>query len=139
MTNHHVHLRSKVMNLIYPFEPTLWILFISSLFLFGVTFTFISKVEGHLKGRNLKEWNTYYESMWYAYGTFLGESITRDTKSDKASALRIAIAVWIIFCFIMANSYCGILRSFLITPMKNAPIRTLEEVHIRPNLVCKIL
>ena len=68
--------------------------------------------------------------MWYAYGTFVGESITRDTKSDKAGALRVAIIVWLMCSFIVATSYCGILRSFLITPIMNPPISTLEEVLI---------
>ena len=114
--------------MIYPFDQTIWLLFIASMFIFGAGFTFIAKVEGTLHRWNLKEWNTYYEASWYAYGTFIGEAVTRDTKSDKAPALRIAIAIWILYCMIMAYSYCGTLRSFLIKPVKNAPITTLKEV-----------
>lgn len=123
-------LRQKVLNLIYPFEPTIWLMFMGSLFIFGATFTYISKVEGKLIGWNLREWNTYYEAFWYAYGTFIGEAVTRDTRSDKAKALRIAIIVWIVYCFLMSSGYCGTLRSFLINPTMNKPINTLEEVQI---------
>ena len=34
------------------------------------------------------EWAESKNSFWYAYGTLLGESITRDTNSSKAPALR---------------------------------------------------
>ena len=120
--------RSKVLNVVYPFNPNVWILFTSSLFVFSVGFMIISKVEGKLMKRNLKEWNTFYEAFWYAYGTFIGEAVTRDTKSDKTYALRIAMYFWIPFCMLMAFGYCGTLRSFLITPKMNPPITTLNQV-----------
>ena len=37
------------------------------------------------------EWAESREAYWYAYGTLLGESITRDTNSSKAPALRYAV------------------------------------------------
>ena len=115
--------------MVYPFEPIIWLIFMGSLFIYGAAFTFISKAEGKLIGWNFKEWNTYYEALWYAYGTFIGEAVTRDTRSDQAKALRIAIIFWIVYCFLMSSGYCGILRSFLINPTMNNPITTLEEVH----------
>ena len=39
----------------------------------------------------LSEWAESREAYWYAYGTLLGESITRDTNSSKAPALRYAM------------------------------------------------
>ena len=69
-----------------------------------------------------------YDSAWYAYGTFMGESITRDTKSEKATALRIAIGVWILYCLIISNSYGGSLKAFLTSPQRTNPIDTLEQV-----------
>ena len=77
---------------------------------------------------NFREWNTFYDASWYAYGAFIGEAVTRDTRSDKTNVLRIAMSVWILFCMIMAFSYSGTLRSFLITPIKNAPMSTLDQV-----------
>ncbi len=85
-------------------------------------------MEGNIKNLNFKEWNTMYESVWYVYGTFMGESITRDTKSDKAPIVRILIVVWIIYCFIMSQAYGGSLKSFLTSPMKSTSIETLKEV-----------
>ena len=120
--------RSKALNMVYPFNPNVWICFTTSLFVFSVGFMVISKAEGKLMKRNFKEWNTFYEAFWYAYGTFIGEAVTRDTKSDKTYALRIAMTFWIPFCMLMALGYCGTLRSFLITPEMNAPITTLNQV-----------
>ena len=114
--------------MIYPFDSTIWILFLASLFIFSVGFMIISKVEGNLMNMNFREWNTFYEASWYAYGTFIGEAVTRDTRSDKTNILRLAMSVWILFCMIMAFSYSGTLRSFLITPIKNAPMSTLDQV-----------
>ena len=120
--------RADILNVIYPFDKTIWILFLASLFIFSVSFMIISKVEGKLMKTNFREWNTFYEASWYAYGTFIGEAVTRDTRSDKTNVLRIAMSVWILFCMIMAFSYSGTLRSFLITPVKNSPMSTLDQV-----------
>ena len=120
--------RANILTLIYPFDSTIWILFLASLFIFSVGFMIISKVEGKLMRTNFREWNTFYEASWYAYGTFIGEAVTRDTRSDKTNILRLAMSVWILFCMIMAFSYSGTLRSFLITPIKNAPMSTLDQV-----------
>ena len=120
--------RANILTLIYPFDSTIWILFLASLFIFSVGFMIISKVEGNLMHMNFREWNTFYEASWYAYGTFIGEAVTRDTRSDKTNILRLAMSVWILFCMIMAFSYSGTLRSFLITPIKNAPMSTLDQV-----------
>ena len=120
--------RANILTLIYPFDSTIWILFLASLFIFSVGFMIISKVEGNLMNMNFREWNTFYEASWYAYGTFIGEAVTRDTRSDKTNILRLAMSVWILFCMIMAFSYSGTLRSFLITPIKNAPMSTLDQV-----------
>ena len=120
--------RANILTLIYPFDSTIWILFLASLFIFSVGFMIASKVEGNLMNMNFREWNTFYEASWYAYGTFIGEAVTRDTRSDKTNILRLAMSVWILFCMIMAFSYSGTLRSFLITPIKNAPMSTLDQV-----------
>ncbi len=44
--------------------------------------------EESLLGRRLRSWSTLRESSWYAFGTLIGESITRDTKSEGAWGLR---------------------------------------------------
>ena len=88
----------------------------------------IAHAEGNITNFHFKEWSSMYDSAWYAYGTFMGESITRDTKSEKATALRIAIGVWILYCLIISNSYGGSLKAFLTSPQRTNPIDTLEQV-----------
>ena len=69
-----------------------------------------------------------YNSLWFTYGTFIGEAITRDTKSEKAYALRFVIAIWLIYCLILSQSYAGSLKAFLTSPQRSEPIDTLEQV-----------
>ena len=93
--------------------------------------------EESLLGRRLRSWSTLRESSWYAFGTLIGESITRDTKSEgawglrsennsalmimtrkrvKLSQLRLTIAVWILAAFLLTAGYGGNLRAFLLKP-----------------------
>ena len=48
----------------------------------------LSNEETRLSGVDLHNWSRMKEAGWYCYGTIIGESITRDTKSEKAFALR---------------------------------------------------
>ena len=74
------------------------------------------------------EWHTLSKAAWYTYGTLLGEAITRDTKSGKSKALRIAIATWILYCLIISQGYGGSLKAYLSTPAFSNPIDTLQQV-----------
>ncbi len=78
----------KWLALIYPFDGIVWLNIFISLFVASVVFLILANTEGPLVGDRLREWSTYKESFWYAYGTLMGESITRDTRSEKALALR---------------------------------------------------
>ena len=48
----------------------------------------LSNEETRLSGVDLHNWSSMKEAGWYCYGTVIGESITRDTKSEKAVSLR---------------------------------------------------
>ena len=74
------------------------------------------------------EWHTLSRASWYAYGTLMGEAITRDTKSGKSQALRIAIAAWLLYCLIISQGYGGSLKAYLSTPAFSDPIDTLQQV-----------
>ena len=76
------------------------------------------------------EWHTLSKAAWYTYGTLLGEAITRDTKSGKSKALRIAIATWILYCLIISQGYGGSLKAYLSTPAFSNPIDTLQQVSL---------
>ena len=41
---------------------------------------------------------------------------------------RWAIAVWILYCMILANAYGGNLKAWLTYPEKSKPINTLSDV-----------
>ena len=66
----------------------MWISFIITLFVISVVFWIVAKAEGRIKDDSFKDWSVYSSSLWYCYGTLVGEAITRDTKSSKANALR---------------------------------------------------
>ena len=78
-----------------------------------------------------------YNSLWFTYGTFIGEAITRDTKSEKAYALRFVIAIWLIYCLILSQSYAGSLKAFLTSPQRSEPIDTLEQVRTYNWIFCQ--
>ena len=63
---------------------------VPSVFMFAV-----SNEETRLSGVDLHNWSSMKEAGWYCYGTVIGESITRDTKSEKAVSLR--FVCWNIF------------------------------------------
>ena len=58
----------------------------------------------------------------------MGEAITRDLKSGSSKAMRIAIATWILYCFVISTGYGGTLKAFLSTPAFSNPINTLQQV-----------
>ena len=74
------------------------------------------------------EWHTLSKASWFAYGTLMGEAITRDTKSGKSQALRIVIATWLLYCLIISQGYAGSLKAYLSTPAFSNPIDTLQQV-----------
>ena len=74
------------------------------------------------------EWYTLSKAAWYTYGTLVGEAITRDLKSGSSKAMRIAIATWILYCFVISTGYGGTLKAFLSTPAFSNPINTLQQV-----------
>jgi len=65
-------------------------------------------------------------AAWYAFGTLIGESITRDTRSEGAWALRFAIGVWILFAFVIGAGYGGNLRAFILKPTNKDPVDDLK-------------
>ena len=61
----------------------------------------------------------------------MGETYDNGEKQlRKSHALRIAVAVWILFCLIMTQSYAGNLKAYLTTPAYSEPIDTLQQVKV---------
>ena len=78
----------KWIALIAPFHIYVWICVVSSVILASIFMFAISNEETRLSGVDLHNWSSMKEAGWYCYGTVIGESITRDTKSEKAVSLR---------------------------------------------------
>jgi hypothetical protein len=76
----------------------------------------------------LKAWASIYESIWYVYGTLIGESITRDANTVGANATRCVVGIWILYCFVIGSAYSGSLKAFLTTPGYSSPIESLGDV-----------
>ncbi len=118
----------KYLALVYPFQLLIWILLAVSILVFSALFFITSRIEGAIMDWKFREWYTLSDAAWYTYGTFMGESITRDTKSDKSRALRLVMGMWILYCLVMSSSYAGNLKAYLTTPAYSSPIDTLEQV-----------
>lgn len=72
------------------------------------------------------DWDTLSECTWYCFGTLLGESLTRDTQSSNSPALRLLLAVWILYCLVISASYSGNLKAYLTTPSYSKNIDSLQ-------------
>ena len=114
--------------IVNPFTFNVWIGIIISLFVVALILYLISKCEGPMIDQGLIEWKTFNASVWYTYGTLIGESITRDTKTSKAVALRWVVGTWIIFCFVMMSAYGGELKAYLTQKSYTSPIATLQDI-----------
>ena len=80
--------QAKYLSLIAPFQPLIWLLTCLSVFVIAVVFWIVANFESRFRGIDLEEWANLKASVWYCFGTFIGESITRDTRSDAAPAMR---------------------------------------------------
>lgn len=78
----------KWLALLRPFQPLVWTMFGASVLVIGFIFWCTAIIEGSHIGDYFREWAVLKDSFWYAYGTLVGESITRDTRSQNAPALR---------------------------------------------------
>ncbi|CAB4063250.1 unnamed protein product [Lepeophtheirus salmonis] len=91
-------------------------------------FYIIANLEQRITGFELKDWAVLKNAFWYVYGTYIGESITRDTKSKNAFAVRCVVAVWLYYSFILLSAYGGELKAFLTNPRYTSPIETVKGV-----------
>ncbi len=125
----------KFLALVSPFTPLVWLSLLICVLMVTLTLWLVSNLESSLNEHPLPHWSSLPRSLWYCYGTFIGESITRDTRSASANALRWVLAVWVLYCFILATSYAGNLKAFLTTPEYTKPINTLAEVNVLTLLI----
>ena len=76
----------------------------------------------------MTSWKKFGETLWFAYGTMLGENEADLPSVRRTHAIRWAIATWLLFCLVVTQSFAGNLKAFLTTPSFTEPINTLKEV-----------
>ncbi|XP_040565678.1 uncharacterized protein [Lepeophtheirus salmonis] len=118
----------QYLALINPFTPVVWLCMALFIFICSAAFYIIANLEQRITGFELKDWAVLKNAFWYVYGTYIGESITRDTKSKNAFAVRCVIAVWLYYSFILLSAYGGELKAFLTNPRYTSPIETVKGV-----------
>ena len=76
-----------------------------------------------------KQWHSLSDASWFTFGTLMGETSEQgEIQLRKSHSVRIAVAVWILYCLIITQSYAGNLKAYLTTPAYSKPIDTLQEV-----------
>ncbi len=76
-------------TIVLPLELAVWVAVSASLIVVPFSFWLIARGEEGLIERRLAHWSRLKEAFWYAFGTLIGESITRDTRSERAWGLRL--------------------------------------------------
>ena len=79
----------KFLAVIKPFDVYVWMGMGASLIVISMAMWIFAKQEGKLLNQHFRTWEVKDQALWYAFGTFIGESITRDTNSQAARGLRL--------------------------------------------------
>ena len=77
-----------VFALIKPFTFLTWLSVIVSVLIMGAVFWRVSIIESNTLGLEIVDWATLKKSLWYCFGTMVGESLTRDTNTNGAWGIR---------------------------------------------------
>ena len=76
--------------LVKPLQPLVWILMVVTMFITALAIFSVGRSEGVMNDKGCpQDWRTIKATSWYCFGTLLGESITRDTKSEHLPGLRL--------------------------------------------------
>ena len=115
---------------IKPLEPLVWLSMMLVLLLTSFTLYKSASYYEQRTGINLTSFAIFGNALWYCYGTFVGESITKEKnfKTKSCQSLRLAMAQWILTCFVISASYAGILKAFLTNPTYESSIETLVDI-----------
>ena len=75
--------------IIKPLSLYVWIGGVASMISTALAMWMMSRAESKVVGISLADWESYGKSLWYCFGTVIGESLTRDTSSEGAWAIRL--------------------------------------------------
>ena len=79
---------STVFTLVQPLTLAVWTGVGASFALVFLAMWATAREEEKAIASGLREWSEASRAAWYVFGTLIGESITRDTRSERANALR---------------------------------------------------
>ncbi len=82
------HPRRSIFTFIHPLSSMVWVAVLVCLPIVQVALYVVAMLEERLIGRQLQTWSKPGRAAWYGFKTLLGESTTRDAKSEGAWALR---------------------------------------------------
>ena len=80
--------QAKYHSLIAPFNPFIWLLICISLLFITIVLWIIVHFESQLVGASVGIWTILRDSLWYSFGSLIGESINRDILSHTAPSTR---------------------------------------------------
>ena len=88
---------STVFTLLQPLTVAVWAAVGASFAVTSLAMWAVARGEEEAMATGLREWSQARRSAWYVFGTLIGESITRDTRSERANALRY-LGIWAFSC-----------------------------------------
>ena len=112
---------TAVQTLLKPFSTNLWILCLFTNF-FGYTFIFILKLSPK-NIRNLVLGNKNRTPIFNMINSAMGGSSV-----SKGTFSRTLLIFWVLCSLVLRNAYQGCLFSILQHKMRNAPIKSLNEI-----------
>ncbi len=77
-----------MLTLLKPLDLYVWLSLVASLLVAPTAFFALGKAEGRLLGKRLPQSYTYSRASWFAFATFIGESIGRGQYRSAAWAIR---------------------------------------------------
>lgn len=74
------------MTFAHPLRFTVWILLFAAIAVTVLALNMIARVEERAIGDDLRFWSSPGLAVWYVYGTFLGESITKERNGSSQNS-----------------------------------------------------
>ena len=78
----------KYFAIVYPLSFTVWKIAIALLILIPIALIIVARIEQSIIDVRLNDWTSYAKSLWFCYGTFIGESISGYGKLFYAHSLK---------------------------------------------------
>ena len=120
----------KFMALVLPFDRLVWASFAAAFLLSVAAFYLAAAAEGRILREAVSDWSAGVgRATWYSFASVLERGgYNHASLPPRAVAIRWLIMVWMFYCLIVSKGYQGVLRSFMIVPVRTKPINRLSEI-----------